>query len=95
MNEQDLIQRGIQAKELLDNQLLQKSLTACREEILNRWEITPGNQVEEREWLWKVYHASKVFEQLLLGVIDTGRIAQEKLKNVEKQSLKQKIRSIM
>ena len=93
MTEQDLIERARQAKELLDNDLLKKSLKTSRDEIISKWEATPGSAVEEREWLWKLYHSSKVFEQILFGVIDTGRVAQEQLK--KKQTVGEKIRSIM
>lgn len=94
MNEQDLIERAARAKELIDNDLLQKALRLSRDEIIAKWEATPGSAVEEREWLWKLYHSSKMFEQILLGAIDSGKVAQNSLKK-KNTNFGEKIRSIM
>ena len=94
MTDEEQIQRGFRAKDLLENKTLTNALKATRDEILTKWEATPGSQTEEREWLWKLYHASKVFETLLLGYIENGKFLEKDLKDPHR-GIRQKIRSIM
>lgn len=89
MELQDQVERGRQARDLLDNHLLAKALKASKEEIIEMWESTPARDSEAREWLFKMYQASLRFEKVLLGYIDSGKIAQKDLKE---KTLAEKIR---
>jgi transposase len=85
-------QRGRNAQALLDDPLLSKALEAARREIIQMWEETPSRDAEAREWLWKLYQASKRFENILLGHIESGKVARANL--AEKKSLMEHLRPV-
>ena len=93
MTEQDEIEQGREAGELLSNRILKRALNDCRKEIMDMWEATPARDTDGREWLWKLHQASVRFENVLRGYIDTGKIAKANLK--EGKTVAEKIRSIM
>lgn len=87
MSPQEEIIRGEKAKQLLADPLLSEAFSQCKKEVLEAWEKTPARDIEGREWLWKLYHASIKAENMLRGYIDTGKMADFNIK----QSVKDRI----
>lgn len=80
MSPQEEVIRGERAKQLLADPLLTEAFKTCKQEVLLAWETTPARDIEAREWLWKLYHASIKAENMLRGYIDTGKMADFNLK---------------
>lgn len=87
MSPQEEAIRGERAKQLLSDPLLNEAFAHCKQEVLQAWERTPARDVEAREWLWKLYHATIKAEDMLKGYVDTGKLAEFNIK----QSAKDKI----
>jgi hypothetical protein len=87
MSPQEEVIRGERAKQLLADPLLNEAFEHCKTEVLDAWEKTPARDVEAREWLWKLYHATLKAENMLRGYVDTGKFADFNLK----QSVKDKV----
>ena len=79
MSEEEQIHKAEYAQALLDNPTLKKGLGAIKQEILQQWELSPPSDIEQREYLFKLYQAQLHFERLLFGFIQTGKIAKNAL----------------
>lgn len=82
-------ERGWKAQELIDNELLNNALSAIEEEVVKQWEACPARDAEGKEALWQLYKTSKKFRSLLLGYVQTGKLATDNLKRYEESRLKQ------
>lgn len=87
MTPQEEVLRGERAKQLLADPLLNEAFAHCKAAVLEAWETTPARDVEAREWLWKLYHATLKAENMFRGYVDTGKLADFNLQ----QSLKDKV----
>lgn len=93
MSENADIDRGVQAKDLLDNPLLAEALSEAKRQIVEMWENTPSRDSDGREWLWLLHQSALRFEGVLKGYIDTGKIAKANLPKTK--SLKQRMKSVI
>lgn len=85
--------RGQHASELLDNELLKETLAAIEAEVIAQWEQCPTRDKDGKEVLWQLYKTSKKFRAILLGYIETGKLATERLRHIdERRGLLQVIR---
>lgn len=75
--------RGWKAQELIDNELLQQALTAIESEVIAQWEVCPARDAEGKEALWQLYKTSKKFRSLLVGYVQTGKLAADNLKRYD------------
>ena len=73
------ISRGQQAKELLENPLLQDSLKAIRNKLDNEWKNSPLRDVEGREKIFFLVKAIDELEAMLISELETGKLASEQL----------------
>lgn len=78
--------RADMARQLLENQLLRDALTAIETEVVTMWGAAPARDKEGKEALWQLYKTSQKFRGLLLGYIETGKMATADLAHIEKQS---------
>lgn len=67
--------RGWKAQQLLDDELLQEALTSIEKEVIAQWENCPARDHEGKEQLWQLYKTSKKFKSLLLGYVESGKLA--------------------
>ena len=75
--------RGADAQALLDSPLLNTALDAIEREVIAAWEQCPARDGSGRDQLWMLFKVSKNFRALLLGYVQTGKLAHEQLR-VEK-----------
>jgi len=73
------ISRGQQAKDLLENPLLQDSLKAIRNKLDNEWKNSPLRDVEGREKIFFLVKAIDELEAMLISELETGKLASEQL----------------
>lgn len=83
MNAQDEQHRGQRAQMLLQDDLLTGALDAIEAEVIARWEQCPARDAEGKEALWQLYKTSKKFRGILVGYVETGKLATEQLKRFE------------
>lgn len=89
MSEIDLLEqqsRGQTALQLLENELLKEALAAIDSEVMEQWVACPARDKEGKEALWQLIKTSRKFREILLGYIDTGKLAAHKLKQFEEES---------
>lgn len=80
MDLQKQVSRGQQAKELLENPLLQDSLKAIRNKLDTEWKSSPLRDVEGREKIFFLVKAIDELEAMLISEMETGKLASEQLK---------------
>ena len=80
MDLQKQVSRGQQAKELLENPLLQDSLKAIRNKLDTEWKSSPLRDVEGREKIFFLVKALDELEAMLISEIETGKLASQQLK---------------
>lgn len=85
MKAHDEQERGRQAQELLNSPLLSTVLDAIESEVIEQWEKCPARDQEGKEALWQLFKTSKKFRAILLGYIDTGKLATEQIKRFDKK----------
>lgn len=78
--------RGQRAQLLLDDDLLREALDAIESEVVRQWENCPARDTEGKEALWKLMKTSKKFRGLLIGYVQTGRLAADNMKRIEEES---------
>jgi hypothetical protein len=72
--------RGREALALINNPILKEALEKIKSDVIDKWSNTPAKDTESREWLWRHFQVTGHFEQLLVEVINTGKIAEETLR---------------
>lgn len=77
--------RGQKASELLDNELLLQALEAIESEVVAQWEQCPARDKDGKEALWQLFKTSKKFRSILLGYVETGKLATEQLRRFEER----------
>jgi hypothetical protein len=80
MDLQKQVSRGQQAKELLENPLLQDSLKAIRNKLDTEWKNSPLRDVEGREKIFFLVKALDELEVMLISEMETGKLASQQLK---------------
>ena len=88
MTPEETIRRAGNAQQLMEDPLLIETLSMIEREIIEQWEACPARDVEGREFLWKYYKTAKKFRAILLGAIESGKIAAHGLR--EKSSFVEK-----
>lgn len=79
-------ERGWKAQDLIDNELLQQALKAIEDEVVAQWGACPARDKEGKEALWQLYKTSQKFRALLLGYVQTGKMATDSLQRYEQES---------
>ena len=78
--------RAAKAQELLENELLKEALEAIEKEVMEQWIACPARDKEGKEALWQLIKTSRKFREILLGYINTGKLAANNLKRFEEES---------
>jgi hypothetical protein len=81
--EHDEVDRARRAQELLDNELLKGALDAIEREVFDMWANSPALGDMEKQALWQHIRACRNFRNMLLGYIETGKLAAATLKRFE------------
>ena len=77
--------RGVRARELLDNELVQEALTTIKAEYGKAGEASPARDAEGRERRWVMVKLVEKFKGHLEQVWDSGKIADDKLVEIERR----------
>lgn len=83
--EHEEVERGRQAQELLNNELLKGALDAIEREVFEAWATAPALSKDEKEALWQHVRACRNFRSVLIGYIQTGKLAADTLRRFEEQ----------
>ena len=82
MNEVELHaqkQRGIRAKQILDDELIKKAFHDIRESIFDKIAQSSFKQQDDREDCYRMLRAIESFEGKFKQYINTGKVAEDKL----------------
>lgn len=85
MTAQQESDRGIEARMLLDNPLLQDALKAIETEVVEQWAACPARDTEGKEALWQLMKTAQKFKGILTGYVQTGQLASENMRKFEEK----------
>lgn len=92
----DLIEqqtRGQISSSLLENALLKEALKAIKDEVMQQWIECPARDLEGKEALWQLAKTAQKFENILIGYVETGKLATEQMKRFEeKRTLRERFK---
>ena len=88
MTDDEKVLRGEHAQELVNNPLLKKSIAVIKQLIFEEWE--EATEEEVRNELWRQQRAVTSFEGVLLGYIQTGKVARKQL--LDQRNFKQRVK---
>lgn len=71
------LQRGQQAKDLLNNPLYTEAFTEVRKELVNRLLNTEYEEADERDGYYMAIKAVELIEQYVESVLTTGKFAEK------------------
>lgn len=91
----DEVAKAEAAKRIYEDPLFKEALKIVREAILDQWSSTPARDVEGREWLWMLHQSANRFENVFKSWMETGELAKRALERAEKESLLQRVRSVL
>lgn len=77
--------RGIEARILLENPLLQDALKAIETEVVEQWVACPARDTEGKEALWQLMKTAQKFKGILTGYVQTGQLASENMRKFEEK----------
>ena len=77
LSQLERVERGREAKRLLNEPLIQQALAEVDAGIIAQWRA--ANDVETRERLWAGLHASRRVETWLVAVREDGAMAQAEI----------------
>lgn len=87
--------RGERARQLLENTVLAEALKAIKDDVMSQWMECPARDKEGKEALWQLAKTAQKFENILIGYVQTGKLASDKLKTFEeKRGVLDRIRRI-
>lgn len=92
MTDAENAHRGQEAARLLESDVMREALQALESEIVAQWEQCPARDKEGKEALWQLLKTKKKFERLLLGYVETGKLARENLRRIEEGKLARMLR---
>lgn len=71
--------KGLKAKQLLENETLQEAFAAQEQAIINQWKSSEGETPAFREGLWLQLQGVKRAKECLEHTLGTGKDAERKL----------------
>lgn len=83
----DQIQRANEARLLLENPLLIQALDAIETETVVAWVECRALDKEGKEAVWQLMKTAKKFRAILIGHVETGKLAKEQLRRFEEEGL--------
>lgn len=80
------LDRAKKAELLLENDLLKAALDAIESEIVDQWKDCPARDSQGKEALWQLMKTAQKFRSILIGHIETGKIAKAQMAKIEQES---------
>lgn len=79
MTEKQAAQRGHEAALVLDNPAFKEALSQLREAVVKQWKECPVRDREGQLLLLQLAKLTDKFEGLLIGMVETGKLAQHRI----------------
>ena len=87
MSPEQEVQRGQDAKRLLEEPLLQEAFEVIEQEIMEKWKTAPARDVDGREKLWMMLHLLGRVRSHLESVMASGHLAEATLAQRARRAL--------
>jgi hypothetical protein len=84
-------QRGVKARALLSNELLQEAFTKLEKELLDDWKSTGPQDGQRREDAWRSLKLLQNLQEQLKRVVTTGEAASKELLKIKKPHFLSKV----
>lgn len=79
MTNHDEAQRGIEARQVLDNEAFKEAMTLLKDQIVDQWRNCPVRDKEGQILLLQLAKVADKFEGTLVGMIERGKMAQHQI----------------
>lgn len=87
----DTALRGVDARQVLENPAYQAAMKAMKDQITKEWAECPVRDVEGQKLLLQLHKLAVKFENMLSGMVETGKLAQMNLDAERDESLARKV----
>lgn len=79
MTEHQLLQRGIDANQVLNNEAFKDAFTVLRIAVVEEWKKCPVRDQEGALLLLQLAKLTDKFESILVGMVESGKMAQHQI----------------
>lgn len=79
MTDHKLVQRGIDATQVLENVVFKESLVILKQAVVDQWKECPVRDKEGQLLLLQLAKLADKFEGILIGMVETGKLAKHKI----------------
>ncbi len=79
MTEQQQNQRGIDATQVLENVVFKEAFATLKQAVVDQWKDCPVRDKEGQLLLLQLAKLTDKFEGILLGVVETGKLAKHRI----------------
>lgn len=79
MNDHTETQRALEARQVLDNPAFQGAMSMLKDQVTQQWKTCPVRDREGQLLLLQLAKLADKFEGLLVGLIETGKLAQHRI----------------
>ena len=80
MTEQQTSQRGVEARQVLDNPAYVDAMAALMAQVVEQWKACPIRDNEGQILLLQLAKLADKFEAVLSGMVEAGKFADHKIK---------------
>ena len=79
MTEQQTALRGREAQQILDSEVFKDAMAQLKGSVIEQWKDCPIRDKEGQLLLLQLAKLTDKFESILVGVVETGKLAQHKI----------------
>ena len=79
MTEQQTALRGREAQQILDSEVFKNAMAQLKGSVIEQWKACPVRDKEGALLLLQLAKLTDKFESILVGVVETGKMAQHKI----------------
>lgn len=79
MTEHQLLQRGIDANQVLNNEAFKLAMYRLKTSVIQEWKACPVRDQEGALLLLQLAKLTDKFESILVGMVETGKLTQHNL----------------
>ena len=79
MTEQQTSQRGVEARQVLDNPAYVDAMAALKAQVVEQWKACPIRDKEGQILLLQLAKLTDKFDGILRGMVEGGKFAQRKI----------------
>ena len=79
MTNEQTVQRGMEAAQVLDNPAYREAMDSLKEQIIDQWKKCPVRDAEGQLLLLQLVKLAEKFDGTLTGMIEGGKLAQHRI----------------